>query len=105
MQNAMSVGADRGSLPHRVNAVIQRALSEQRLVGVVVLIAHKGEIAYRGAAGFADRETHRPMQEDTIFRFSSLTKQWKRPLGMPTMMSERVVGMNLAHAARRSMPS
>jgi len=62
------------SLSSRVDAAIELALATQRLVGVVVLIARDGDIAYRRAAGFADREARQPMQEDTIFRLASLTK-------------------------------
>lgn len=62
------------SLSHRVDEVIERAISQQRLVGVVVLIAKDGEVAYRRTAGFADREARLPMREDTVFRLSSLTK-------------------------------
>ena len=57
-----------------VDAAIDHVLDEQRLVGAVVLIARDGEIVYRRAAGFADREARRAMTEDTIFLFSSLTK-------------------------------
>jgi CubicO group peptidase (beta-lactamase class C family) len=70
----VSVSWKRGSLSDRVNAVVARALSDQRLVGVVVLVALEDEIAYRGAAGLADREAARPVREDTLFRLSSLTK-------------------------------
>ena len=69
-----SLFVDRESLSRRVSGAIDAALSQQRLVGVVVLIAHDGEIIYRRAAGLADREAQRPMREDTIFRLSSLTK-------------------------------
>ncbi len=62
----MSMGA--------VDGVVERTLAAQRLVGAVVLIARDGEIMYRRAAGFADREAQRPMREDSIFLLSSLTK-------------------------------
>jgi CubicO group peptidase (beta-lactamase class C family) len=62
------------TLSSRVRAAIDLALDEQRLVGVVVLIARDGTIVHRSADGFADRETQRPMREDVIFRFSSVTK-------------------------------
>jgi CubicO group peptidase (beta-lactamase class C family) len=58
----------------RVSDAIERALSDERLVGVVVLVARDGELVYRRAAGFADREAGRPVREDTLFRFASLTK-------------------------------
>ena len=62
------------SLPARVDAVIERALAAQRLIGVVVLIALDGSVIHRRAAGYADREAQQSMREDTIFRLSSLTK-------------------------------
>jgi CubicO group peptidase (beta-lactamase class C family) len=54
--------------------VIDRAVHEQHLVGVVVLVARDGRLLLRRAAGFADRERGLPMREDTIFRLSSVTK-------------------------------
>ncbi|MFS2223992.1 serine hydrolase domain-containing protein [Pantoea sp. B65] len=57
-----------------VDHVIDQALSQQRLVGTVVLVAHHGRLIYRRAAGQADRETARAMQEDTLFRLASMSK-------------------------------
>jgi CubicO group peptidase (beta-lactamase class C family) len=61
-------------LAARVDAVIDQALAEKRLVGTVVLIARDGEVVYRRAAGYADREAGLPMREDAIFRLASVTK-------------------------------
>lgn len=58
----------------RIDAVIDRALAEQRLVGAVVLIARGGQLVHRRAAGLADREAHRPMREDALFRLASVSK-------------------------------
>jgi CubicO group peptidase (beta-lactamase class C family) len=57
-----------------VGPVITQAIAEQRLVGAVVLIAHRGQLVFRHAAGMADREAARPMTEDAVFRLASLTK-------------------------------
>lgn len=65
--------ADSG-LTRRLDGVIERALAERRIVGVVMLVSIDGRIAYRRAAGYADREAGRPMREDTIFRLASVTK-------------------------------
>ncbi|KVL02349.1 serine hydrolase domain-containing protein [Burkholderia cepacia] len=62
------------ALAERVDAVLSRQLDTHRLVGAVVLIARDGELVYRRAAGFADREAHTPMREDTLFRLASVTK-------------------------------
>jgi CubicO group peptidase (beta-lactamase class C family) len=57
-----------------LDAAIDAALREQRLVGAVVLVAHRGKCVYRRAAGWADREAQRPMREDTTFRLASVSK-------------------------------
>ena len=62
------------ALKARLDPVIDRAIAEHRLVGTVVLVARDGKIVYRRAAGLADREAKRPMREDAVFRFSSVTK-------------------------------
>jgi CubicO group peptidase (beta-lactamase class C family) len=77
VMNTEATGASRLD-PRRiskdVDGAIERALTEQRLVGTVVLIAQDGKLLYHRAAGLADREERRSMSEDTIFRYSSLTK-------------------------------
>jgi CubicO group peptidase (beta-lactamase class C family) len=57
-----------------LDAAIDTALAEKRIVGGVVLVAKHGETVYRRAAGLADREAGQPMQEDAIFRLASITK-------------------------------
>ncbi|MBN8997584.1 MAG: beta-lactamase family protein [Rhizobiales bacterium] len=57
----------------RLDAVIDRAIGDNRIVGGVFLVAGD-DFAYARAAGFADREARIPMREDTIFRLSSITK-------------------------------
>ncbi|MEB1528915.1 serine hydrolase domain-containing protein [Xanthomonas sp. WHRI 7945] len=57
-----------------LDAAIDAALRQQRLVGAVVLVAHRGSCVYRRAAGWADREAQRPMREDTGFRLASVSK-------------------------------
>ena len=58
----------------RMDATIDRAIAERRIVGTVILIAEDGHIVYRRAAGLLDREAGVPMREDTIFRLASVTK-------------------------------
>ncbi len=62
------------SLAEGVDAAIDSALADKRLVGTVVLIAHDGELVYARAAGLADRENKVGMREDAIFRLASVTK-------------------------------
>jgi CubicO group peptidase (beta-lactamase class C family) len=63
-----------GGLASRLDAVFDRALAEQRIVGATVLVAQDGQPAYGRSAGLADRSSGRPVAEDTIFRLASLTK-------------------------------
>jgi CubicO group peptidase (beta-lactamase class C family) len=58
----------------RLDETIDRALTDRRVVGTVVLVADGGEIVYRRAAGFADREAGRSMHENNIFLLSSVAK-------------------------------
>ncbi|MDB5473964.1 MAG: serine hydrolase [Devosia sp.] len=61
-------------LEQRLDEVVDSAISEQRIVGAVLLVRLHGESVYQKALGMADREAGRPMQMDAIFRLSSLTK-------------------------------
>lgn len=58
----------------RIEAAIDKALAERRIVGAVVLVAQQGETVYHRAAGYADRESETTMREDTIFRLASIAK-------------------------------
>jgi CubicO group peptidase (beta-lactamase class C family) len=64
----------RDGLSCRLDGVIDRWVNEERIVGVVALVARDGELVYHRAAGFADREAHKPVREDTLFRLASMTK-------------------------------
>lgn len=66
--------AQQAKMIQQLDKAIDSALTEQRIVGAVVLVSQNGQLIYHHAAGFADRETKRPMTEDTIFRLSSVTK-------------------------------
>lgn len=57
-----------------IEAVVDRAIATQRIVGAVVLVAWRGRVVYQRAAGYADRERGTAMRENTIFRLASLTK-------------------------------
>lgn len=58
----------------RVNAAIDKAIGEKRIVGTVVMIARGDELVFSRAAGLADRESGQPVAADTIFRLASVTK-------------------------------
>ncbi|WP_454688146.1 serine hydrolase domain-containing protein [Achromobacter aloeverae] len=70
----LRTGVPPAHLPARVQAAVQQALDERRLVGAVILIARDGELIHRQAAGWADRESGRPMSVDAVFRLASVSK-------------------------------
>lgn len=67
-------GASPALVSHRIQAAVQQALDDQRLVGAVVLVARDGELVHQQAAGLADRESARPMAPDAVFRLASVSK-------------------------------
>ncbi|MCO6179439.1 serine hydrolase [Ciceribacter sp. RN22] len=71
--SATTSGAELG---RKIDAVIEQALSDLRLVGAVVLVARNSELLYQRAAGMADRENGKTMQPNTLFRLSSVSKPY-----------------------------
>jgi CubicO group peptidase (beta-lactamase class C family) len=62
------------TLEKNLDAALDAAVEQQRIVGGVVIVLREGAPVYRRAIGLADRETQRPMQIDTVFRLASVTK-------------------------------
>jgi CubicO group peptidase (beta-lactamase class C family) len=58
----------------KVDAALDRAIQERRLVGAVLMAAHDGKTVYAKAVGFADRENETPVRLDTVFRLASTSK-------------------------------
>jgi len=61
-------------ITERLNAAIDAAVNEERIVGAVVLAALDGDVIYEQAAGWENRESLQPMQANTIFRLASMSK-------------------------------
>lgn len=61
-------------LTQRLDAAIDRAIADRRIVGTVVVVMQDGKVVYRRAAGQADREAGRAMEADAIFRLASVSK-------------------------------
>jgi CubicO group peptidase (beta-lactamase class C family) len=66
--------SDRSAATDALNRVIDEALTTRQLVGASIIAARNGEIIYQRAAGFADRESQRPVRENEVFRLASMTK-------------------------------
>jgi CubicO group peptidase (beta-lactamase class C family) len=58
----------------RITRAIQQSVDEGRISGGVALVARHGKVAYFQAVGMADRDAHKPMRPDTIFRICSMSK-------------------------------
>ena len=59
---------------NRIDAVIDAAIVGGRIVGAEVIVARRGDIVYRRAAGSFDREAGVPMPQNAIYRLASVTK-------------------------------
>ena len=58
----------------RVDHALQRYIDQEKLAGIVALIAREEQVCYFERFGQMSRETGMPMQLDTIFRIYSMTK-------------------------------
>jgi len=93
---------DRGvGLRARLDRAIESALEDRRIVGTVVLVAKGGDIVYGRAAGFADREAGRSMQENCIFLLSSVAKPIVTAAALRLVETGRV---SLGDSVRRWLP-
>src|SRR5689334_13265420 len=62
------------TLSARIDAAVQSALNEKRVVGAVIAVMQDGKLVHRRAYGQSDREAGRAMKETDIFRLASITK-------------------------------
>ncbi len=58
----------------RIAGTIQQSVDGRRIAGGVSLVARHGKIVYFQAVGMADRDAHKPMRTDSIFRICSMSK-------------------------------
>lgn len=58
----------------RIGTVLQGYVDQNKLTGLIAVVARYGKVAYRERFGMMDLEADKPMQFDTIFRIYSMTK-------------------------------
>jgi len=58
----------------RIGTVLRRYVDQDKLPGVIAVVARGGEVVYLERFGMMDVEAAKPMQFDTIFRIYSMTK-------------------------------
>ncbi len=60
--------------PAIIDSALKAMVDDKRLIGVSALVFERGQEAYFGAFGLADRENNKPMTRDTIVQIFSMTK-------------------------------
>jgi CubicO group peptidase (beta-lactamase class C family) len=55
-------------------AEVLKEIQEQKMAGAAYLIYHQGKVQRMKAFGEADKENHRPMETNSLFRMASMTK-------------------------------
>lgn len=58
----------------RLTKAVDKSIADGRIAGGVTMIVRRGKVAWFQAQGMADREAHKPMRTDSIFRICSMTK-------------------------------
>ena len=58
----------------QVDRLLKKAVEDNEVAGVNLLVIQDGKEAYYGQAGYADMESEKPYQRDTIVRLYSMTK-------------------------------
>ena len=57
-----------------VSEILRQAVKQQQIAGCSFLVAHKGEIVFRKAFGYADLESKRPFTTDELIPIASVSK-------------------------------
>ncbi|OQY05001.1 MAG: serine hydrolase [Desulfobacteraceae bacterium 4572_123] len=58
----------------RIRTWMQRYIDEAKLPGATTLVARHGEVAFSQTLGYGDLEKKKPLTQDSILRFYSMTK-------------------------------
>jgi CubicO group peptidase (beta-lactamase class C family) len=59
---------------NRIHKVMQGYVDQNKLAGLITMLARRGRVAHFERFGMMDIEANKPMQLDTIFRIRSMTK-------------------------------
>ena len=59
---------------NRIGTWMRGYVDQNKLPGMIAMVARRGEVVYLERVGMMDVEAAKPMQFDTIFRFYSMTK-------------------------------
>ncbi len=73
-----------------VDSVAVAQAEKQELVGLAWAVVRKGEPLHRGTFGFADREKSRPVDDNTLFRWASISKPLTAIAAMQLVEGDRL---------------
>ena len=73
-----------------IDQVLQEAVGEKKVPGVVAMVATADQVTYQGASGKRDTIKNTPMSIDSIFRIASMTKPITSVAVMQLVESRRV---------------
>ena len=86
----------------RIGTVMQRYVNEDKIAGILAMVARRGQVVYSECFGMMDIEANKPMQFDTLFRIYSMTK----PItSVAVMMLYEQGHFQLADPVSRFIPS
>lgn len=83
------------NLTERLDRAVGKAIAEERIVGAVTIVARDGNILYRKADGWLDREAGTRMRPDAIFRLASVTKPMVAATAL-AMVERKLLGLDNA---------
>lgn len=58
----------------RIDKLVQQYIDSNWIAGAIAIVAHDGNIVYHKAIGYDDKEKHKLLQKDAIWRIASQTK-------------------------------
>ena len=92
-----------------IDALLQEAVRQGTVPGVVAIVTNKDRVLYHGAFGLVDTGKRKPMQKDSIFRIASVNFQYTTsntlritPSSSPTVPGKPVVSGTLSTAGQAS---
>ena len=93
--------AQQGAKQSKVNAAtldafeaeVRKEIQEQKMAGAAYLIYHQGKVQRMKAFGEADKDSHKPMETNSLFRLASMTKPIAT-LALLLLQEDGLVNMN-----------
>jgi len=85
-----------------IDGLLQRAVQQGVVPGVVAIVANRDQVLYHSAFGLRDVANRKPMQKDSIFRIASMTKP---VTSVAVMMLEEQGKLKVDDAVSKYLPA